>query len=76
MRIKSLLHLMLEEEEENRISTLELACLLHTPILSTIHTPYTSFFLPHVVQLSDLTTKVTYSLKNLVYVGEFDAAKN
>ncbi|CAD8077959.1 unnamed protein product [Paramecium primaurelia] len=75
-RIKPLLKLLLDENEETRISTIELATLFNSQICTSIQTSFTQQFVPTIWKSEQGgTCQLAYSLKSQIYQGVYNKEK-
>ncbi|CAD8094273.1 unnamed protein product [Paramecium sonneborni] len=71
-RIKPLLKLLLDENEDTRISTIELATLFNSQICAAIQTSFTQQFVPTIWKTEQGTCQLAYSLKSQIYQGSYN----
>ncbi|CAK89204.1 unnamed protein product (macronuclear) [Paramecium tetraurelia] len=74
-RIKPLLKLLLDEHEDTRISTIELATLFNSQICASIQTSFTQQFVPAIWKSEQGTCQLAYSLKSQIYQGSYNKEK-
>ncbi|CAD8085330.1 unnamed protein product [Paramecium primaurelia] len=74
-RIKPLLKLLLDENEETRISTIELATLLNSQISASIQTSFTQQFVPAIWKSEQDNFQLAYSFKSQIYQGSYNKDK-
>ncbi|CAD8181553.1 unnamed protein product [Paramecium octaurelia] len=74
-RIKPLLKLLLDENEDTRISTIELATLFNSQICASIQTSFTQQFVPAIWKSEQGTCQLAYSLKSQIYQGSYNKEK-